>query len=94
MSIVVWPILGLITGFVVSWIFNKPGQDVIPNIVLGIIGAIVGAFLFNYFASDVRGLNLYSVVVAIIAAIFALVIYHAIVGRTGRATLVSRDERL
>jgi uncharacterized membrane protein YeaQ/YmgE (transglycosylase-associated protein family) len=91
----VWSILGFVVGLTAGWIINKPGDDVIPDIVLGIIGAVVGGVLFSYFAtSDVRGLNLYSVVVAIIAAIFALVIYHAIVGRTGRATLVSRNERL
>jgi uncharacterized membrane protein YeaQ/YmgE (transglycosylase-associated protein family) len=83
MSIVAWLILGVIAGFIASRIVNKAGEGLILDLVLGIIGAIVGGFLFSYFgAAGVTGLNLYSLVVAIIGAIVVLVIYHAIVGRT------------
>jgi uncharacterized membrane protein YeaQ/YmgE (transglycosylase-associated protein family) len=83
MSIVAWLILGLIAGFIASRIVNKSGQGAILDIVLGIVGAIVGGFLFSALgASGVTGLNLYSMVVAIIGAIGVLVAYHAIVDRT------------
>ena len=52
------------------------------DIVLGIVGAVVGGYLFNVFgASGVNGLNLYSLLVAVVGAIVVLFVYHAIVGR-------------
>ncbi len=82
MSIIAWLILGLIAGFIASKIVNKSGEGVILDIVLGIIGAIVGGFLFSTFgAHGVTGLNLYSMIVAIVGAIIVLFIYHAIVSR-------------
>ena len=81
MSIVGWIILGLIAGFVASKIVNKTGEGVVLDIVLGIIGAMVGGFLFSLIgAAPVTGLNLYSMLVAVIGAIVVLFIYHAIVG--------------
>ena len=83
MSIVAWLILGLIAGFIASKIVNKTGAGLILDIVLGIIGAVVGGFLFSYFgAGGVTGLDLYSLLVAIVGAIVVLLIYHAIAGRT------------
>ena len=83
MSIIAWLILGLIAGFIASRIVNKAGEGLILDIVLGIIGAVVGGFLFTQFgAAGVTGLNLYSLLVAIIGANVVLVIYHAIVRRT------------
>lgn len=83
MSIIAWLILGLIAGFIASRIVNKAGEGLILDIVLGIIGAIVGGFVFSLFgASGVTGLNLYSLLVAVIGAIVVLVVYHAIIRRT------------
>jgi uncharacterized membrane protein YeaQ/YmgE (transglycosylase-associated protein family) len=81
-SILGWIILGLIAGFIASKIVNKTGEGVLLDIVLGIVGAIVGGWLFNEFGhSGVTGLNLYSLLVAVVGAVLVLVIYHAIVRR-------------
>ena len=82
MSIIIWLILGLIAGFIASKIVNKSGEGLLLDIVLGIVGAVVGGFLFSMFgAAPVTGLNIYSIIVAVVGAIVVLVIYHAIVGR-------------
>ena len=82
MSIIAWIILGLISGFIASKIVNKAGEGFFLDIILGIVGAIVGGFIFTAFgASGITGLNLYSMVVAVIGAIVVLVIYHAVFGR-------------
>ena len=79
MSFVAWIILGLIAGFIGSKLVNKRGEGMILDIFLGIIGAIVGGWLFNTFgASGVTGLNLYSLLVAVVGAVVVLVVYHAI----------------
>jgi uncharacterized membrane protein YeaQ/YmgE (transglycosylase-associated protein family) len=82
MSFLAWIILGLIAGFVGSKIVNKRGEGLFLDIVLGIVGAVVGGYLFHAFgASGVNGLNLYSLVVAVVGAVLVLVVYHAIFRR-------------
>ena len=82
MSLLAWIVLGLIAGFIGSKIVNNSGQGLIVDILLGVVGAIVGGFLFNQFGqSGVSGLNLYSLLVAIVGAVVVLWLYHALVGR-------------
>jgi uncharacterized membrane protein YeaQ/YmgE (transglycosylase-associated protein family) len=79
MSILAWIVLGLIAGFVGSKIVNKSGEGIVLDIVLGIVGAVIGGWLFNRFgASGVTGLNLYSLLVAVIGSVVLLVVVHAI----------------
>ena len=82
MSILAWIILGLIAGFIASKLVNRTGSGIVMDLILGVVGAFVGGFLFTRFgAAGVTGLNLYSILVAIIGAVIVLFIYHAIVGR-------------
>ena len=82
MSILAWLVLGLIAGFIGSKLVNKSGEGVVLDIVLGIIGAFVGGWLFTTFgAAGVTGLNLYSMLVAVVGAVIVLVVYHAIFRR-------------
>jgi len=82
MGIISWIILGLIAGFIASKIVNKQGQGFWLDIALGIIGALVGGFLFDLFgASGVSGLNIYSMIVAIVGSVVVLSIYNALTGR-------------
>jgi uncharacterized membrane protein YeaQ/YmgE (transglycosylase-associated protein family) len=79
MSILAWVVLGLISGFIGSKLINKRGEGLILDIVLGIVGAVVGGWLFQFFgASGVTGLNIYSLVVAVVGAMLVLVIFHAL----------------
>jgi uncharacterized membrane protein YeaQ/YmgE (transglycosylase-associated protein family) len=79
MSFLAWIVLGLIAGFIGSKIVNKSGEGLILDILLGIVGAVVGGWLFNRFGqAGVTGLNLYSILVAVVGAVVVLVIYHAI----------------
>ena len=79
MSILAWIVLGLVAGFIGSKLVNKTGEGLILDIGLGIFGAIVGGWLFSVFGMfGVTGLNLYSLVVAVIGAVVFLLIYHAV----------------
>ena len=81
-----WIVLGLIAGFIASKLVNKSGEGVVLDIVLGVVGAVVGGWLFNLFGmAGVSGLNIYSLVVAVIGAVVLLFAYHAIIGRRPRA---------
>jgi uncharacterized membrane protein YeaQ/YmgE (transglycosylase-associated protein family) len=79
MGWIAWIVLGLIAGFIGSKIVNKSGDGFFLDIILGIIGAVVGGWVFSMFgAHGVTGLNIYSLVVAVIGAVVVLVVYHAI----------------
>jgi len=82
MGIFSWIILGLIAGFIGSKIVDQQDQGLWLNIALGIVGALVGGFLFSFFGSSgVTGLDLWSMIVAIVGSVVVLLIYNAVTGR-------------
>jgi uncharacterized membrane protein YeaQ/YmgE (transglycosylase-associated protein family) len=82
MSFVAWIVLGLVAGFIGSKLVNKTGEGLIRDVLLGVVGAIIGGYMFNLFgASGVTGLNLYSVLVAVVGAVAFLVVYHTLFRR-------------
>ena len=79
MSLLSWIILGLIAGFVASNVVNREGSGLMLDILLGIIGAVLGGWLFTLIGgTGATGVNLHSIVVAVIGAIAVLIGYHAI----------------
>jgi uncharacterized membrane protein YeaQ/YmgE (transglycosylase-associated protein family) len=79
MTIISWIVLGLIAGFLGSKLVNKTGEGFVLDIVLGIVGAVIGGWLFSLFGMQgVTGLNIYSLIVAVVGAVVFLVVYHAI----------------
>jgi uncharacterized membrane protein YeaQ/YmgE (transglycosylase-associated protein family) len=82
MGIISWLVLGLIAGFIGSKIVNKSGEGFWLDIALGIVGAIVGGILFSLFGVEgITGLNIWSMIVAIIGSIVVLWGYHTLVQR-------------
>ena len=76
---VAWIVLGLVAGFIGSKIVNKRGEGLLLDIVLGIVGAIVGGWLAGFVGlAGVSGLNLYSLLIAVVGAVVVLLVYHAI----------------
>jgi uncharacterized membrane protein YeaQ/YmgE (transglycosylase-associated protein family) len=79
MSILAWIVLGLIAGFIASKIVNKSGEGILLDVVLGIVGAVVGGYIFQTLGhAGVTGLNIYSLLVAVIGAVLFLLVYHAL----------------
>ena len=79
MSILAWVILGVVAGFIASKIVNRTGEGLIRDLLLGIVGAVVGGWIMERFGeAGVSGLNLYSLVVAVLGAVVVLVVFHAI----------------
>jgi uncharacterized membrane protein YeaQ/YmgE (transglycosylase-associated protein family) len=79
MSFIAWIVLGLISGFIASKLVNKRGEGLFLDIILGIVGAFVGGWLFSTFGmSGVTGVNIYSMLVAVVGAVVVLVVYHAL----------------
>jgi uncharacterized membrane protein YeaQ/YmgE (transglycosylase-associated protein family) len=83
MGILSWIVLGLIAGFIGSKLVNKTGSGLIMDIVLGVVGAIVGGYISSALGyGTVNGLNLYSIVVAVLGAVVVLLVYRAVVARS------------
>lgn len=83
MSLIAWIVLGLIAGFIASKLVNRSGEGMLLDIALGIVGAVVGGWLFHTFGMPgVTGLNIYSLVVAVIGAAVFLIVYHALTRRS------------
>jgi len=79
MTLLAWIGLGLIAGFIGSKIVNRTGEGVLLDILLGVVGAVIGGWLFSMFGhAGVTGLNLYSILVAVVGSIVFLAIYHAV----------------
>ena len=82
MSLLAWIVLGLIAGFIASKLVNKSGEGMLMDIILGVVGAVVGGWLFHTFGMPgVTGLNLYSLLVAVVGAAVFLIVYHALARR-------------
>jgi uncharacterized membrane protein YeaQ/YmgE (transglycosylase-associated protein family) len=78
MSLLAWIVLGLVAGLIASRTVNKTGEGFVLDIVLGILGAVVGGWLFaSWEMEGVTGLNLYSLLVAVLGAGLLLSLYHA-----------------
>jgi uncharacterized membrane protein YeaQ/YmgE (transglycosylase-associated protein family) len=79
MSFIAWIVLGLLAGYIASKIVNKSGDGVLPDIVLGIVGAVIGGYVFQTFGMPgVTGVNVYSLLVAVVGAVVFLALYHAL----------------
>ena len=82
MGIIAWIVLGAIAGFITNLIMGGR-EGVIATIILGIVGAIVGGWLAGTVlkVADVTGINVESIVVAVVGAIIVVAVYRAVTGR-------------
>jgi uncharacterized membrane protein YeaQ/YmgE (transglycosylase-associated protein family) len=79
MSFVVWVVLGLAAGYIGSQLGNRRRKGILPDILLGVVGATAGGWLYYAFGpAGVNGLNLYSHFAAVIGSLVLLLPYHAI----------------
>ena len=86
MGIIAWLVVGAIAGYLAGMVVKgDESLGVIGHIVLGIVGAIIGGFLAGVLtggADYLTGINVTTIVVAVIGAVIAVVGYNAIRGRT------------
>ncbi|TMC03908.1 MAG: GlsB/YeaQ/YmgE family stress response membrane protein [Chloroflexi bacterium] len=88
MGILSWIVVGLIAGVVAKLLL--PGRDpggCIITMLIGIAGAILGGFLVGLFVGGnvVTGVNLTTVLVAVLGAIILLLLYRLLLGRRASA---------
>jgi uncharacterized membrane protein YeaQ/YmgE (transglycosylase-associated protein family) len=82
MGIIAWIVLGAIAGWITNMIMGGR-EGVIATIILGIVGAVVGGYLAGTVlkVADVTGVNIESIIVAVIGAVIVVAVYRAVIGR-------------
>jgi uncharacterized membrane protein YeaQ/YmgE (transglycosylase-associated protein family) len=84
MSFIGWIVLGAIAGWLASIITGRNAQmGCIANIIVGIVGGLLGGWIMNNFFGEagVTGLNIPSLLVALVGAVILLFIWNLIAGR-------------
>jgi len=92
MGVFSWLVVGAIAGWLAGLLVKgDESYGLIGHIVLGIVGAIVGGFIAGALTGGdyITGINVTTIVVAVIGAVIAVVAWNAIRGRTrtGRGAL-------
>ncbi len=85
MGILAWIVVGLIAGWLAGQVMKGGGYGVIGDIIVGVIGAIVGGFLAGALfgvQDPLTGINLQTIIVAVLGAIVAIAIIRALPGRS------------
>ena len=79
MGIISWIILGAIAGFLANLVVGGR-EGLIGTIILGIIGAVVGGYIAAavFHKGDVTGVNVESIVIAVLGAILVLFVWRAL----------------
>ena len=82
MGIIAWIVLGAIAGFITNLIMGG-GEGVVLTVILGIVGAVVGGWLAGTVlnVADVTGINIESIVVAVIGGVIVVALYRMMGGR-------------
>ena len=82
MGIIAWIVLGAIAGWITNMIMGGK-EGVLATIILGIVGAVVGGWLAGTVlkVADVTGINIESIIVAVVGAVIVVAVYRAVMGR-------------
>jgi uncharacterized membrane protein YeaQ/YmgE (transglycosylase-associated protein family) len=82
MGIIAWIVLGAIAGFITNLLMGG-SEGVVATILLGIVGAVVGGYLTGTVlkVADVTGVNVESIVVAVIGGVVVVAVYRLFMGR-------------
>lgn len=88
MGLLTWILVGLVAGLLAEFILGGGTgiglRGLVLTTLLGIVGAVVGGFVsveLGY--GDVTGFNVRSLVIAVLGAIFVIIVFRAITSRGG-----------
>jgi uncharacterized membrane protein YeaQ/YmgE (transglycosylase-associated protein family) len=78
-GVISWVVLGAIAGFLANMVVGGR-EGMIGTIILGIFGAVVGGYIAEsvFHKGDVTGVNIESIVIAVLGAILVLFVWRAL----------------
>ena len=87
MSIIAWIVVGAIAGWVASKVVpGDEGYGILGGLIAGIVGAVVGGFLFGLLTNQAdwtTGINIPTIIAAIVGAIIVVYVWNLISKRRG-----------
>lgn len=83
MGLIATIVVGLIAGLLASWLM-KAKTGVLVDLILGVVGAVLGGWITSLImgVNLVSGINVTSIIVAVVGAIIVIAVYRLI--RRGR----------
>jgi uncharacterized membrane protein YeaQ/YmgE (transglycosylase-associated protein family) len=80
MEMIVWIIFGALAGWIASVVVdNGTHYSIRNNLIFGVIGAALGGFIVSASGyGEANGLDMYSIVAAVMGAVISLVIYNGV----------------
>jgi uncharacterized membrane protein YeaQ/YmgE (transglycosylase-associated protein family) len=89
MGLIAWLVVGAIAGWVAGKLVpGDEGYGVIGTIIAGIVGGLVGGWLFALLTSKedwLTGIDITTLIAAIVGAVIVVVVWQMITGRRSRA---------
>jgi uncharacterized membrane protein YeaQ/YmgE (transglycosylase-associated protein family) len=85
MGLLSWIIVGLIAGWLAGRVMKGGGFGLIGDIVVGVIGGLIGGFIASYVfhvGDPMSGINLTSILIALLGAVLLLFVLRLLSGRT------------
>ena len=85
MGLIAWLVVGAVAGYAAGMLVSGDERlGVAGHVAIGVVGAIVGGFLAGLLTGGdyVTGINITTIVVAIIGAVIAVWIWSAVAGRS------------
>jgi uncharacterized membrane protein YeaQ/YmgE (transglycosylase-associated protein family) len=83
LTLLTWIVIGAIAGFLASVIAGSR-EGLLLMVVLGIVGAVVGGWIAGprvLKIADVTGINLTSIIVAVVGALIVILVVDLLGGR-------------
>lgn len=83
MGILSWIVVGLIAGWLAGELMRGSGFGLLGDIIVGIVGALLGGFLASAIfgiAAPVTGINITSILIALVGAIVLIAILRLVRG--------------
>jgi len=83
MSILAYIIVGIIAGFLAKSIIRGEGPGgLVGDLIIGVVGAWIGGWVYNYFGHvGATGVNIPSIICALIGALVLLAIMRLFTGK-------------
>ena len=79
MPFVAWVVLGLAAGFIGSQLTDRSGKSILPDVLLGVVGAVTGGWSFYTFGPPgLNGFHLQSHFAAVVGSLVFLLTYYAL----------------
>lgn len=83
MGILSWIVLGALSGWIASLILKTNAeQGALGNVIMGIVGALIGGYLGSWlFGVDISGVNVTSVLLAVLGALVFAFALNLVTGK-------------